>query len=572
MAKNMQTNILLGGKVLPSLNNAFNQANKRMMQVNKTGGMFSKTTGAMSRAFGTASRFIGLDSLLMGAGFAYVGQKGLMLASDLKEVQNVVDVTFGQNSKAIDAFAKTADVKFGIAALQAKKFTGTLGAMFKSSGLGSDMILEMSKGLTGLSGDFSSYYNVAQGDMFEKVQAGMAGEIKPLRDLGINMSVTNLEAFALSKGIKTAWDKMGQANQVAVRYAYLMNVSKDAQGDFTRTQGEFANQLRLNQTNFNKIISTISGKFLPTANKASTWANKFMTSFDVDKVAQSFSAFGGEVSDVFKSYIQPALNWAIDTGWPLFKDGLKGTYDTARWFTDLVIDNWPLIEPIMWGIGSAVIGTKIAVWGLYAASKAAMIISVLTKAWGAATFVLEWMRAGLSLTTLAQWALNAAWIANPVGVITAAIVVLGGVLYAVYKNWDKITKFFIDSWGKVKAAFGGKIDAPDPRGSRAAYSNPRMTRHAMGGFSNRAAIFGEAGLEAAIPIKPGNSRSIGLLNRTARMLGVGGGSSITYAPVVYVSGDGDVKEQARQGVEAAYPGFENMIDNHFGGRRRLSFV
>ncbi|HYE80878.1 MAG TPA: hypothetical protein VEG39_01790 [Clostridia bacterium] len=614
MAKNMQTNILLGGKVLPSLNNAFAMANKRMLQVNKTAGIFSRATGTMRNVFSTASRFIGLDSLLMGAGFAYVGQKGLMLASDLKEVQNVVDVTFGGSARVIDAWSKTTSNDFGIAELQAKRYTGTLGAMFKSSGLGSDMILEMSKNLTGLTGDFSSFYNIAQSDMFEKIQAGMAGEIKPLRDLGINMSVANLEAFALSKGIKTAWDKMGQANQVAIRYAYLMQVSKDAQGDFKRTQGEFANQLRLVQNNFNKIISTVAGKFLPTANKAVTWANRFMTNLDVDKLGQSFSDFGGEVADVFNTYIKPALNWAITTGWPRFKDGLNDIYTAARWFTDLAIDNWPLIEPVLWGITSAMIGAKVATWGLFAASEASLIINALTKAWGAATFALEWMRAGLSLATLAQWALNAAWVANPIGVIIAAVTALGIAIYALYKNWDKITSFFIDSWNKVKAVFGGKIEAPEPRGSQTQYdnprssyshisTNPRVKGYASGGFSDRAAIFGEAGMEAAIPIKPGNRRSIWLLAKTAEMLGLnifpqvrafadggfteqpsignrpvkhvlgGSGPNITYAPVnhIYFDGNGDVKEQVKQGMEAAYPQFENMVDEFFGGRRRLSF-
>jgi hypothetical protein len=202
-----------------------------------------------------------------------------------------------------------------------------------------------------------------------------------------------------------------------------------------------------------------------------------------------------------------------------------------------------------------------------------MGITVLSRAWGAAAFTLEWMRAGLSLTTLAQWALNGAMAANPIGVIITGIGILGAALYALYKNWSRITKFFIDSWAKVKAFFTGDVNAPVIAANNTATINPNLVRHANGGFSNRAAIFGEAGLEAAIPIKPGNARSIGLLNRTARMLGVSGdGQNITYAPVIYVSGDGDVKEQARKGVEAAYPGFENMIDNHFGGRRRLSFV
>jgi len=103
------------------------------------------------------------------------------------------------------------------------------------------------------------------------------------------------------------------------------------------------------------------------------------------------------------------------------------------------------------------------------------------------------------------------------------------------------------------------------------FNIPLLATYASGGFSSKAAIFGEAGLEAAIPIKPGNPRSIGLLNKTAQLLGVGGGSQIIFSPQIFVLGNGDVKDQVKQGIEAAYPGFENMMDNFFAGRRRLSF-
>lgn len=615
MAKNMQTNIVLGGKVLPSLNNAFNQTNRKMLQVNKTSAMFSRATGTMSRSFGTAARFIGVDSLLMGAGFAYVGQKGLMLASDLKEVQNVVDVSFGKSSKIVDAWAKTTNENYGLAELQAKRFAGSMGAMLKSSGLAENVFTDMSMKLAGLAGDFASFYNLSHDEAWEKIRSGMAGETEPLKQLGINMSVANLEAFALSKGIKTAWSKMNQATQTSIRYAYLMQVSKDAQGDFTRTQGEFANQLRLSQNNFNKIISTVAGKFLPVANKGITWANKFMTSLDIDKVSQSFASFGDGVADVFKSYVQPALNWGINTGWPLFKDGVTTTYQAAKWFSDIVINNWPLIEPVLWGITGAMIGAKIATLGLIAAEKAGLIISALSKAWAAATFTIEWMRAGLSLATLAQWALNGAMAANPIGLITIAIGALGVALYALYKNWDSISNFMVSTWQNYilpffkgvgaffKGVFDGvanifkgyvniwisianfligglnkiKFTAPDwvpfVGGKTFGVTIPLIPKFAEGGFANQPSIFGEAGMEAAIPIKPGNPRSISLLNRTAQMLGVGGssGPNVTFAPVINVSGGGNVKDRVQQGIEAAYPQFENIMNEYFGERRRLSF-
>ncbi len=157
-------------------------------------------------------------------------KKGLALASDLQEVQNIVDVTFGeQGSKMIDSWAKDAAKSFGMSELQAKQFNGTMGAMLKSMGLSEDQVLDMSQSIAGLSGDFASFYNLDSEEAFAKIRAGISGETEPLKQLGINMSVANLEAYALSQGITESYNSMTQAEQALLRYNYLMRASADAQ-------------------------------------------------------------------------------------------------------------------------------------------------------------------------------------------------------------------------------------------------------------------------------------------------------------------------------------------------------
>src|SRR4030066_254357 len=183
-------------------------------------------------------RYAGLGIVAIGAALGLAAKEGIELASNLLEVQNVVDTTFGDNSKKIDDWSKSAITNFGLSELQAKNFTSTLGSMAKSSGLLPDQILLLSTSLTGLSGDYASYRNLKPEEAFEKMKSIITGETEPLRALGFNMTVANLQAFALTQGINKQWKQMSQAEQVMLRYNYIMSNSKDAQGDFAKTLKE----------------------------------------------------------------------------------------------------------------------------------------------------------------------------------------------------------------------------------------------------------------------------------------------------------------------------------------------
>lgn len=187
------------------------------------------------------------------------------LASDLSEVQNVVDTTFGAGAEKIYAWAKSAGEAYGLSELAALQYTSTLGAMFKSMGLGQSEIETMSTSLTGLAGDMASFYNLDPEIAFEKLRAGIAGEIEPLRQLGINMSVANLEAYALSQGITTAYAEMSQAEQATLRYNYILQTTADAQGDFAKTSDSFANQQRILQMEIETLSAQFGEALLPAA-------------------------------------------------------------------------------------------------------------------------------------------------------------------------------------------------------------------------------------------------------------------------------------------------------------------
>ena len=184
------------------------------------------------------------------------------LASDLEEVQNVVDVTFGQGNKTIEAFAQSAATSFGLSELSAKQYMGTMGAMLKSMGLTSGAVQTMSMDLAGLAGDMASFYNLDTDEAFAKIRSGISGETEPLKQLGINMSVANMEAFALSQGINKSYNAMTQAEQALLRYNYLMSVTSDAQGDFVRTSDSWANQTRILKLQWDSFKSALGSAFI----------------------------------------------------------------------------------------------------------------------------------------------------------------------------------------------------------------------------------------------------------------------------------------------------------------------
>lgn len=216
--------------------------------------------------------------------------KGIMeLGSDIAEVENIVDVAFGSMANKAYEFASVATKQFGLSELAAKNYTGTMMAMLKSSGVAQDSAAEMSTTLAGLAGDLASFYNIDTDTAFYKIRAGISGQVMPLRQLGINLSVANMEAYALSQGITTSYNSMTQAQKVMLRYNYLLSVTGDQQGDFARTSGSWANQTRLLTLNLQSLSSVIGQGLISAILPAIQALNAFIAK--LTKAAESFRNF-----------------------------------------------------------------------------------------------------------------------------------------------------------------------------------------------------------------------------------------------------------------------------------------
>lgn len=231
-------------------------------------------TNKSTDAFSRLAKAIGLVMIVRKA--LDTIKTGIDYASDLAEVQNVVEVTFGSATEAINSWSKECLAAYGMNEVSAKRYAGTIGAMLKSSGLAGDAIVDMSKDMVGLAGDMASFYNLDLETAFEKIRSGISGETEPLKQLGINMSVANLEAYALSQGITTAYNEMSQAEQVMLRYNYLMSTTADAQGDFARTQDSYANQTRLLSESWLEFTGIMAEQLLPVLTTIVSWLNNIV--------------------------------------------------------------------------------------------------------------------------------------------------------------------------------------------------------------------------------------------------------------------------------------------------------
>lgn len=268
-----------GGKVNSATNSISSAFSKLSSATSNLGNIVSKTSSKIGTGIksiigwfqhlgnsssGVKTASFNLGNLLKTAiGFkairalANLGKSAIGFGSAITEIENVVDVSFGSMADEAYKFASTAKEQFGLSELAAKQYSGTMMAMMKSSGVAQDAASKMSISLAGLAGDIASFYNIDTDTAFQKIRSGISGEIEPLRQLGINLSVANMEAYALSRGITTSYNAMSQAEKVALRYNYLMSVTGDVQGDFARTSGTWANQVRLLTLNFQSLSAVI---------------------------------------------------------------------------------------------------------------------------------------------------------------------------------------------------------------------------------------------------------------------------------------------------------------------------
>lgn len=425
-----------------------------------------------------ASSVAGIGLSLGAAGLAKSIYSVAESASNLVEAQNVVENTFESSSKSIEDWTETMAASAGISKTAATQFVGTMGAMLKSSGVAEQSAATMSKGLVQLAGDMSSFYNVSTDEMWEKIRSGISGETEPLKQLGINMSVANLQAYALSQGITTAYSSMSQSEQTTLRYNYLMQVTADAQGDFARTSStSMANQSRIFQMNIESMKQSVGSAFLPMIN-------------------DMFNALNPLIQNAIPQLANGAKN--IATSVTAHKDeiinGVKSVSDTVKNIFNFVTSHGDLIKGVIIGVATAVgiwkaailaanvvqgisnaltVASAIATGGLTAgqaaltAAKGATTLATIamsgatigsTVSLAAHTVAMGASKVAMAAATAAQWLFNAALSANPIGIVVIAIGALVAAFIVLWNKCEGFRNFWIGLWDGIKSAFWAVVD------------------------------------------------------------------------------------------------------------------
>lgn len=248
------------------------------------------------------------------------GRQSIETASDLAEVQNVVDTAFGESKQKMEEFADTAVKTYGISKLTAKQTGSNFMAMAAGMGLANDSASDMAMALTGLSADMASFYNVGQDVASTALKSIFTGETETLKQFGIVMTDANLQAYALSKGITKSTADMSQAEKVQLRYNYVMSQTALAQGDFAKTSDSWANQTRIlseQWKEFGATIGTVLMNVLLPAVKAINSVLSQLIALAQGAARALSEAFGFELSNsadeaqsIVKSTSQAADNYS----------------------------------------------------------------------------------------------------------------------------------------------------------------------------------------------------------------------------------------------------------------------
>ena len=243
--------------------------------VAKNIGSIADATNRVSKSNGKASKsFTDLHQQIttVATGFKTLGKaiySAITKSSEYNEVVNLFSVSLGKYAEdAYDAADTINDVKgisevMGIDPAEWMKSQGVFMTLATGFGVAGDRANTMSKQLTQLGYDISSFQDISVEEAMQKLQSGLSGELEPLRRIGYDLSQAKLEATALELGIDKAVSSMTQAEKAELRYYAIMTQVTQQQGDMARTLNEPANQMRIFKAQVNMAAREIGSMFIP---------------------------------------------------------------------------------------------------------------------------------------------------------------------------------------------------------------------------------------------------------------------------------------------------------------------
>lgn len=268
---------------------------KSMQQISSGANKSSKSIGGLKASLGKIAG-------ILAAGFSIqalvnMGKEAVNLASDLTEVQNVVDTAFGSMSQKMEDFADTAIETYGISKLTAKNIGSTYTAMARGMGQSLDEATDKALEMTGRVADIASFYNLTIDRANTIGRAVYSGETEPLKQIGVIMTENQLAAFALANGYDTLYKNMNAAQKLEVRQAYFLSQTNLAAGDFVKTQNSWSNQTKILSERWKEFLSVLGTGLIQILAPALKFLNQFVSSMTAALTAfNKFLGINTEVS------------------------------------------------------------------------------------------------------------------------------------------------------------------------------------------------------------------------------------------------------------------------------------
>lgn len=295
------------------------QLQKEINNVNSK--ISSLTKSADKTQSGVLSAFKKLKTGIVALGIGKIIKDSIQTGMDAVESDSLFEVSLGNMSDSVRAWSEELQEALGVNAVAIRKNTGTIYNMTTSMGLASANALKMSKGVAILSNDMASFYNISEAEAFDKIQSGLTGMSKPLKDLGILVDDATITQVAYQEGIAETGADLTEQQKVLARYVAILKQTGNAQGDLARTINSPANQLRLLKSQvqqlglaFSNILMPVVQAVLPyitafakVVTKAVNGLSKLLgikgtgASSETEKISSNIGGLGGDFDDANKS-------------------------------------------------------------------------------------------------------------------------------------------------------------------------------------------------------------------------------------------------------------------------------
>lgn len=407
------------------------------------------------------------------------------LASDLQETVGKTEQTFKSSSASVLSWANTSITSMGLAKQSALDTAALYGDMATGMGMAIERASQMSMSLTQLSADLSSYKNMSQEMTKNALKGIFTGETEALKNLGVVMTQDILEGYAQTIGMRKKFKDMTQAEKIELRYSYVMSATKNSQGDFLRTGGNYANQSRVFAEQQKEIQTRLGNILLPKYNAVMITMNKMLAKYTpaIEKgfgtMFKSFEDGLKIVSPLFVQFndlfgylrthllpevanyipvIKTLLETAIVPAVSLVLKGVKALfvvidtgYNILKGLCGFIKNNW---LPMLLALPAAIVGVQFAIDTLR------LKMALLRMEGGAMALIMNTkLMTGLTTSTAGVWksvtaliAQAAAFAMSPIGLITIGVAALVGVVILLWKNWDKVTATLSNWWNTAQTA------------------------------------------------------------------------------------------------------------------------